>query len=64
MYFIYFHSLDIKGNWTHLAQKNRQQGAKINTIFLENILNILKHQSFNNGANKNQAINIFVFEQI
>ena len=31
---------------------------------LENILNILKHQSFNNGANKNQAINIFDFEQI
>ena len=33
MYFIKFHSVNVKGNWTHLAQKNSRPGAKINTIF-------------------------------
>ena len=32
-YFIYFHSVNVKENWTHLAQKNSQPGAKINKIF-------------------------------
>ena len=25
MYFIYFHSVNVKRNWTHLAQKNSRQ---------------------------------------
>ena len=33
MNFIKFHSVNVKGNWTHLAQKNSRPGAKINTIF-------------------------------
>ena len=33
MYFILFHSVNVKGNWTHLAQNNSRPGAKINTIF-------------------------------
>ena len=28
-----FHSVNAKGNWAHLAQKNSQLGAKITTIF-------------------------------
>ena len=31
--FIYFHSVNIKGNWTHLAEKHSQPGVKINAIF-------------------------------
>ena len=27
-----FHSANFKGNWTHLAEKNLQSGAKINAI--------------------------------
>ena len=26
-------SLNVKGNWTHLAEKNSRPGAKINKIF-------------------------------
>ena len=31
--FIYFHSVNIKGKWTHLAEKHSQPGAKIDAIF-------------------------------
>ena len=31
--FVYFHSVNVKGNWTHLAEKNSQPGANINTKF-------------------------------
>ena len=33
MYFIQFHSVNVKRNWTHLAQKNSRPRARINTIF-------------------------------
>ena len=33
MYFIYFHSINVKGNWTHLPEKNSRAGARINAIF-------------------------------
>ena len=28
-----FHSGNVKGNWTHLVQKNLRQGGEINTVF-------------------------------
>ena len=31
--FVPFHSVNVKGNWTHLAEKNSLPGAKITTIF-------------------------------
>ena len=31
--FDYFHFGNVKGNWTHLVQKNSQSGAKVTTIF-------------------------------
>ena len=40
--FVQFHSVNVKGYWTHLAEKNSQPGAKITTIFThENILIVL-----------------------
>ena len=33
VFFISFHSVNVKENWTHLAEKNSQPGAKITTIF-------------------------------
>ena len=33
MYFIHFHSVNIKEIWTDLAHTNSQQGARINAIF-------------------------------
>ena len=33
MSFIQFHPVNVKGNWTHLAQKKSRPGAKINIIF-------------------------------
>ena len=33
MSFTGFHSVNIKGNWAHLAEKNSQPGVKITTIF-------------------------------
>ena len=33
MYFIYFHSVNVKGNWTNLTLKNSRPGAWINVIF-------------------------------
>ena len=32
MYLISFHSVKGKGNWTHIAQKISQPGAKVNAI--------------------------------
>ena len=31
--FVYFHSINVKGNWTHLTEQNSRPGAKITTIF-------------------------------
>ena len=31
--FVQFHSVNVKGYWTHVAEKNSQPGAKITTIF-------------------------------
>ena len=31
--FVKFHSINVKGNWTHLAEKNSRPGAKITAIF-------------------------------
>ena len=28
-----FHSVNVKGNWTHLTEKNTRPGAKITTTF-------------------------------
>ena len=41
--FVKFHPVNIKGNWTHLAEKNSRLRAKINAIFRlhENILIVL-----------------------
>ena len=33
MSFVGFHSLNVKGNWAHLAEKDSRPGAKITTIF-------------------------------
>ena len=33
MYFAYFHPVNVKGNWTYLAQKKSRPAAKINTVF-------------------------------
>ena len=32
--FVLFHSVNVKENWTHLAEKNPQPGAKVTTIFI------------------------------
>ena len=33
MYFIWFHSVNVKRNLTHLAHKNSRPGASMNTVF-------------------------------
>ena len=33
MLFGLFYSVNAKGNWTNLAEKNLQPGAKVSTIF-------------------------------
>ena len=33
MFIIVFYSLNVKGNWAHLAEQNSQQGAKMTTMF-------------------------------
>ena len=33
MPFIEYHSVNVKGNWAHLAEKNSQLGAMIATVF-------------------------------
>ena len=33
MSFIEFYSINVKGHWAHLAEKNSQPGPKITTIF-------------------------------
>ena len=58
MSFVEFHSVKVKGNWTHLAEKNSRPGDKIatafsimkifNRIIIRNILNYLfyfEHQN-------------------
>ena len=33
IYFIHFHSVNVKENWMHLALKNSWPGARINVVF-------------------------------
>ena len=33
IYFVYFHSVNVKGNWTYSEEKNLRPGAKITTTF-------------------------------
>ena len=41
--YVIFHSINIKGNWTDLTQKNSRSEAKVTTIF--RLMKVLDHEN-------------------
>ena len=43
IFYVIFHSINVKGNWTGLTQKNSRSEAKVTTIF--RLMKVLDHEN-------------------